>query len=489
VVTKADGTAVANLPTGNYTVESDEPVTFNGKSYQWTEILDVPAGDTTLELTSRNAVAGAPASSSSTPKENDPWLLFPQWKDSLVSVWTPVSRASGFVIDAAGLVVTNQHAIGSASAVDVQLTPSVKVAARVLAGDGAGDVAVLLIDPAVAATARPVPLGCADGSKSVSMPAFALEQTFVALGAPLRGDKELSLGDVIRADTRGAVADFRLAPGSIGGPVFTRAGDVAGISAEVNAPEERRRREVRIVPIADVCEAVASAKRTMETAQRPAGTLLPVEPMRPFPADALEAALKRRDSGLGVYQMSSSDFDITFLTPPVIYFAQHGAGQTTTRTTGAGRRPQVQPPRFAVASDFGDWSEYFEDAPPVLAIRVMPKLAESFWTTIARGAAYTQGVALPPIKHFKPGFARMRAWCGDVEVIPIHPFILEQRVSQTDAVREGLHVFDPEALGPDCKLVRLEVYSEKDPKKPDARVADPQTIEQVWQDFAPYRAR
>src|SRR5712671_1980374 len=37
VVTKADGTADVSLRPGNYTVESDEPVTFNGTNYQWTE--------------------------------------------------------------------------------------------------------------------------------------------------------------------------------------------------------------------------------------------------------------------------------------------------------------------------------------------------------------------------------------------------------------------------------------------------------------------
>src|SRR5205823_11836124 len=106
-----------------------------------------------------------------------------------------------------------------------------------------------------------------------------------------------------------------------------------------------------------------------------------------------------------------------------------------------------------------------------------PKLTESFWTTVARGAAYTQGAQLPPIKHFKPGFSRLRALCGDVEVTPIHPFILNQRVSETDAVREGLYVFDPQALSPSCTSVKLMLYSEKTPDKPDSRTVELQIIE------------
>jgi len=41
-----------------------------------------------------------------------------------------------------------------------------------------------------------------------------------------------------------------------------------------------------------------------------------------------------------------------------------------------------------------------------------------------------------------------------------------------------------QALGPRCKSVKLVVYSEKDPEKPDTRIVDPQLIDRIWQDFA-----
>jgi hypothetical protein len=107
---------------------------------------------------------------------------------------------------------------------------------------------------------------------------------------------------------------------------------------------------------------------------------------------------------------------------------------------------------------------------------------------VARGAAQTQGVALPPIKHFKSSFARMRAYCGDSEITPIHPLTIEQRLSETDAINEGLYVFDPGALGPQCTTVKLVLYSEKEPEKGDTRPVDLKVIQQIWQDFAPYRA-
>ena len=480
VVTGPDGTTDVRLRPGSYTIESDEPVTFDGKSYQWTQTVAIAAGrDTVLDLTAKNAEVGAPAPSSSSSsaagRENDPSLLLPKWKDSVVAVWTPTSRASGFVVDATGLVLTNQHVIGSAATAEVQLTPSVKVAARVLMADRTRDVAVLWIDSSLVASIGAVPLDCATPSRTP----LTDGQKIVTLGAPLRGQKDLSVGEVIRIESQGTVADFRLAAGGIGGPVFDTGGRLVGVSSVVEGGDTRSRRDARVVSIDNACEAIRSAETTRQTASPPAAALLPVEPLRPFPVDALEAAVKSRAGSLNPYQVSSSDFDVAFITPVLVYNAQHN-----TRNAGG----STMPGRQIDLTDFGEWSDYFLDTPPVLIVRVTPKQTESFWTTFARGAAYTQGVALPPIKHFKPGFLRLRAYCGDAEVTPIHPFLLEQRVSETDAIHEGLYVFDVQALGPQCKPVKFSLYSEKEPDKPDSKTIDPPIIDRIWQDFAPYRA-
>jgi hypothetical protein len=73
-------------------------------------------------------------------------------------------------------------------------------------------------------------------------------------------------------------------------------------------------------------------------------------------------------------------------------------------------------------------------------------------------------------------------------VTPIHPFVIEQRVDENRVVYEGLYVLDPGAIGPHCGTVTLTLFSEKDPQKGDIRVIEPAVLEQIWQDFAPYRA-
>jgi S1-C subfamily serine protease len=487
VVTALDGTADVKLRPGNYTVESDRPVVFHGKAYQWTQMVDVVAGrDAVLELTADNAeVAPATsATSSATALEADPSLLLPQWQDSVVALWTPSTHASGFLIDAKGLIATNQRVVGTATSVEVQLSPAVKVAASVLAADPVRDVAVLWIDPKVAASLRPVPLGCAQAAK----PPVVEGQELFTIGAPLREQKGMSSGTVRGVEPHAIASDFILADGSAGGPVFSAGGGVVGITSIVDDNDQNRRGNSRVVRVDEACDVVASAEKKMKDAAPPGGTHLPMEPGRPFPVNALKDAAERRVGSLSPYQMSSSDFDVALMTPVLIYAAQHQSEQARGRGTGSGPRTLgVEPPGVRPLMDFANWSEYVADIPPVLLIRVTPRLVEGFWTTVARGAARTQGVSLPPIKRFKSGFSRMRAFCGDAEVTPIHPFRLEQRISESDAIYEGLYVFDPGALGPHCGPVKLVLYSEKEPQKGDTRLVDPKVLQQVWEDFAPYR--
>ena len=489
VVTARDGTADVRLRPGNYTVESDRPVVFNGKAYQWTQTLDIVAGrDAVLELTADNAEVepATSATPSAAPLENDPSFLLPQWQDSVVALWTPTTHASGFLIDAKGLIATNQRVIGTATPVEVQLSPDVKVAASVLAADPVRDVAVLWINPMVAASLRPVPLGCAQAAK----PSVVNGQELYTIGAPLREQKGMTSGIASRVEPDAIVSDFRLASGSAGGPVFTAAGGVVGITSTVDDKNESRRVATRVVRLDAACDVVAAAEKKMTGAAPPDGTHLPVEPVRAFPVNALKDAAQRRAGGsLNPYQISASDFDVAVITPVLVYGAQHQPeqesgreGRTNSRTLNA-EPSLVRPPM-----DFANWSEYVADVPPVLLIRVTPKLVEGFWTTVARGAARTQGVSVPPIKHFKSGFSRMRVFCGDAEVTPIHPFKLEQRVSESVAINEGLYVFDPAALGPHCGSVKLVLYSEKEPAKGDTRFVDSKVLEQIWQDFAPYRS-
>ena len=203
----------------------------------------------------------------------------------------------------------------------------------------------------------------------------------------------------------------------------------------------------------------------MAGAMPPDATRRPLDPP-PVAISALSEAVKNRAGSLSPYPMSTTSFDIAFITPVHVYGVRDQA-----------RRPVM---------DFGSWSEYLADYPRALVVRVTPKMVEGLWAKVARGAAMTQGMSLPPMKRAKSGFLRMHAFCGDTEVTPIHPFVVEHRISETEAIDEGLYVFDPAAFGPACGTVRLTVYSETEPDKGDTRVVDRTVLQQITRDFAPF---
>jgi len=460
IVTSIDGTANVSLRPGRYVVESDQPVAFQGTAYHWRQTLDLVAGrDSSLELTLANAVAEpiAPgATNADAPLATDTSLLLRQWLDGVVQLWTPTAHGSGFLVDPAGLIATTQKVVGDATSVEVQLSRSIKVAGTVLEADPQRDIAIVGIASSVMASIKPVPLQCPNGGA----PPVRREQEIFTLAAPLRQDKGWTPGIVTRTDARIIMADLSLATGGLGGPVFTASGDIVGITSLPDERDEPIRGVTRIVRIDGACELVAAAAKKAKEAPAPSAAHLPVEPTDPAPIDTFQEAVKRRAGSLKPYQLAATDFDVGFITPLLNYAAQSQPNQT-----------------------FSNWSDYVADIPPVLFVRVTPKMAEPFWAKVARGAATTQGMALPAIKRLKSGFARLQALCGGTEVTPIHPFKLELRVSDHEAIYEGLYAFDPAALGPGCSSVTLVLYSEKEPTKADTRLVDPSILQQIRRDF------
>jgi len=489
-VTALDGTAQITLEAGNYTVESDQAFVFEGQAYEWSQTLDVAAGRTTsLELTAANAhietaAAAAASVAGAANVEGSPSGLLFEWQNSVVSIWSATMLGAGFLIDARGLIVTNQRLVGTAASLEIQLSPAQKVTARVLAADADRNVAVLWIDPKAAAAARPVKLGYSDGPVAPPEP-----QRVFAINAPMLDDKHVTSGAVSRVTAHTILSDIRVDDESLGAPLFDAAGAVVGITAPEDQTSGGGAGATRAVRIDDARTVIAAAQEKMGHVEAPSATLLPVEPAREFPDTALKEAAERRKGNLAPYRVPAADFDVGLITPVLVYSARHQGERAPGRDRGDAVRDQyaIQAARRAL-EDFANWWDYVRSDRPLLMIRAAPKQVEGFWKSVLRGAAQTQGLSLPAIKHVKAGFARMRLFCGDAEVTPIHPFKIEQRFGETEAVYEGFYVFDPGAIGPHCGSVRLTLFSDKAPDRGDTRVVDAKIVEQVWQDFAPYRA-
>lgn len=489
-VTALDGTAQVHLRPGNYTVESEQALIFQGKSYEWAGTIDVRAGESaSLELTAANAhVEAAPAqrspasSAASAPGSASALLL--DWQNSVVSIWSATRRGAGFVIDARGLIATNQRLAGTATSLEVQVSPTVKVAARVLASDLDRNVAILWIDPQAVAASRPMRLGHARAGEPL-----AEQQQIFTINSPIGDGKSLASGTVTRILTHTILANIRVDDESLGAPLITAAGDVIAITSPEDDMPGDGSTGIRAVRIDEAPGVIAAAEKKMAETEAPHPARLPIERGPLFPDDALKEAAKARKGITGPYRVAAADFDVGVITPVLIHAARQTADRTIGRERGRAARDEfeMQASRRAL-QDFGNWSDYVRDDPPVLLIRATPKLVESFWKTVLRGAAQSQGVALPPIRRIKAGFSRMRLFCGDAEVTPIHPFTIEHRIGRADAVYEGLYVFEPSAIGPQCGTVKLTLFSDKAPEKGDTRVIDAKLLQQIWDDFAPFRA-
>ena len=144
------------------------------------------------------------------------------------------SLGSGFIISADGVVVTNNHVIESADAIEVYLQSGQHYQATVVGRDPATDIAVLRVH---ARTPLPyVQLGDSDSAR--------VGDIVLAIGNPFGLGGSLSVG-VVSARNRNIDAgryddfiqtDAAINRGNSGGPLFNTDGEVIGVNTAIISP-------------------------------------------------------------------------------------------------------------------------------------------------------------------------------------------------------------------------------------------------------------
>ena len=107
--------------------------------------------------------------------------MFQKYQKSVVTVWSEIGSGTGFIVDSAGLVMTNQHVIGPSELISVQFDAKRKVAAKVLAFDAERDVAVLYADLSAFPGAVAAPIATAQAGREIAVEG---ERVFT-IGSPL----------------------------------------------------------------------------------------------------------------------------------------------------------------------------------------------------------------------------------------------------------------------------------------------------------------
>ncbi|WP_245414445.1 DegQ family serine endoprotease [Mycoplana dimorpha] len=144
------------------------------------------------------------------------------------------SLGSGFVIDPAGFIVTNNHVIEGADDIEVNFANGSKLKAKLMGIDNKTDLALLKVDPTAPLVA--VPLG--DSTK------MRIGDWVMAIGNPFGLGGSVTVG-IISARGRNINAgpydnfiqtDAAINRGNSGGPLFNMKGEVIGINTAIISP-------------------------------------------------------------------------------------------------------------------------------------------------------------------------------------------------------------------------------------------------------------
>ena len=142
---------------------------------------------------------------------------------SIVEIRTDVSGGTGFIVNDAGLVVTNKHVIRGANSISLRLFNGDRFNASVVGGHATQDLAYLLIGSD--AEFEPIAVGDSD--------AVRVGELVVIIGFPiaseLGAEPTVSQG-IVSAKRNGLIqTDAPVNPGNSGGPMLDQFGNVVGV--------------------------------------------------------------------------------------------------------------------------------------------------------------------------------------------------------------------------------------------------------------------
>jgi S1-C subfamily serine protease len=159
----------------------------------------------------------------------------------------PQGIGSGFLLDRAGRIVTNNHVVADANELSVTFQDKTSVPATLVGRDPDNDLAVIQVDPTttdeqgqpLASRLQPVTLG--DSAQ------VQIGETVIAIGSPLGLQQTVTEGIVSALRNPGEESaqgqldllggaiqtDASINPGNSGGPLFNAAGQVIGVNSAI----------------------------------------------------------------------------------------------------------------------------------------------------------------------------------------------------------------------------------------------------------------
>jgi len=462
LITKLDGTCERVVPTGRYELVTPHAIDLQGRRYTWSMDVALNRAQEMLELTNDNAIVQRVPAAVGTPMNNvsgdgsDLSLLFERLKKSTVTVRADSREGSGFIVDASGLVVTNNHVVEFSRYLAVLFDQKHKATAQVLATDPRKDIAVLWVNLQAFPEAVIAPLLPSEPSSQVRVG----ERVFT-IGSPLGREKVFTSGFISKVERTSIFSDVNINPGSSGGPLFNLRGEVTGItSAQMHLLAS-------IIPIDEARPVLERARRELSGASPPSAELLPVEPDDFFPADALLSLLRHHQRmDVKPYFLTAGEFRVKILTPPLRYYFYNKDEIRATHKGSKHSRQDSQQDELPERA-LEDAQEY----QPTVLIQIVPK--HGLWN-----------------RQFKDSFRSMRLLCAGKEVPPIDPGRSQFELPGNHikgTTTAGFYSYQPDAISPNCDNAKLEIFSENSPRTPIVTSVSTTTVQRIWADMEPYR--
>lgn len=487
------GNAEFQAPPGTYRMTTPQGVDYQGRHYVWDLEIHVGDGPCSIDISNDNARVTDPPPADPARKLDDLTVMFQKYQKSVVTVWSEIGSGTGFIVDASGLVMTNQHVIGPSELVSVQFDTKRKVAAKVLASDAQRDVAILYADLSAFPGAIPAPIAAPRVRAGLAVEG---EKVFT-IGSPLGLKKIITSGIVSKVEERAILSDVNINHGNSGGPLFNSKGEVIGITTFL-VPGANGPGVAGIIRIEQALPVLEQARKKVQDATLPSARLLPVEPTDPYPLDSLKELTRTGKFDRKPYFFSVGGFDVALATPVLEYEVreqenQQAAQERSKRTKKRGGSP---PSAFEPLQDLHEWAEYAGEYKPMLFVQASPQLRETFASLVGHELAPELDLLDGgPRMKFRADFYRMKLFCGTKEIEPIQPgkaaTVVNSRNSFTkfaDATYVGIYSYPPDSISPSCGKVALQLFSAKDPAKSETKELDPQSIQRVWTDFRPFVA-
>lgn len=492
VSSSLEGSVMVDVPPGKCRVKSTRGVDFEGKHFDWDISVEVKAGANQLELSSDNSKITASEKPSRVTDELA--SHYKRLQNSVVTVWSEFGHGTGFIVDPAGLILTNQHVLGPTTYIAVQFDSVTKIPAVKLLADPEKDIAVIWTDLSAYPKAIVAPLA----TEAPDEPTAVEGERVFTIGSPLSQQKSMTTGIVSKVEPHAIISDVRIDHGNSGGPLFNSLGQVIGITTFVDQGPKGGG-IAGIVRIEEAAKLISQARANMAMVTRPVPILLPVEPRTAFPMEAIKDTLHREKFDTKHYSFGLGDFEVAIVTPPLQYWMEGASEMKAVKEKEKRTRKNENAVHgtFQPLDDLKNWAEYVGAYTPVITVRATPKIHETGGSIARRSliAGLSQGgYGGAATMRFKTDFYKMTLKCGDKEIAPIQPGKIARMlnahnyfVNATDATYEGYYVYPPDSISPSCGRITLELYSEKKPESAVSKEFDEKTVSKIWGDFEPYR--